>query len=62
MRCREDDPAVYLRLVASLAPKKLDVDQTLTLVDYLTALAAEHARDAAEGAEEVVSEPAAIRH
>ena len=33
-RCRMDDPAAYLRLVASLAPKNIAVEGGVTLLDY----------------------------
>jgi hypothetical protein len=58
-RCRMDDPAAYLRLVASLEPEKVNVGGEVTLLDYCAALAAEDA-EAALGEEE--DEPAPVRH
>ena len=45
-RCREGDPAAYLRLVASLVPKTVNVDREVTLLDYFAALAAEESDEA----------------
>ncbi len=36
-RCRMDDPAAYLRLVASLAPKNVAVDDGVGLLDFFAA-------------------------
>ncbi len=58
-RCRNDDPAAYLRLVASLAPKNVAVDDGVGLLDLFAILAARDA-DRADGEEE--DEPEAVRH
>ncbi len=58
-RCRNDDPSAYLRLVASLAPKNVAVDDGVSLLDFFAVLAARDA-DRADGEEE--DEPEAVRH
>lgn len=58
-RCRMDDPAAYLRLVASLAPKNVAVDDGVGLLDFFAVLAA---RDAARADGEEEDEPEAVRH
>ena len=57
-RCRNDDPAAYLRLIASLAPKKVNVDGGITLLDYFAALAVHDAEDA----DNLEDEPDSARH
>ncbi len=58
-RCRMDDPAAYLRLVASLAPKNVTVDDGVSLLDFFEAL---EDRDAARADGEEKDEPAPVRH
>ncbi len=58
-RCRDDDPAAYLRLVASLAPKNVAVDDGVSLLDFFAVIAA---RDAARADGEEEDEPEAVRH
>ena len=58
-RCRNDDAAAYLRLVASLAPRNVAVDDGVSLLDFFEALAA---RDAARADDEEEDEPAPVRH
>ncbi len=58
-RCREEDPAAYLRLVASLAPKNVAVDDGVSLLDFFAVIADRDA-DRADGGEE--DEPAPVRH
>ncbi len=54
-RCRNDDPAAYLRLVASLAPKNVAVEGGITLLNYFAALAERDSDD-------LEDEPAPVRH
>ena len=56
-RCREDDPAAYLRLVASLVPKKVNVDREVTLLECLTEFNARDAENAATADLEEEVEP-----
>ena len=56
---RVDDPAAYLRLVASLAPKNVTVDDGVSLLDFFEAL---EDRDAARADGEEEDEPAPVRH
>ena len=58
-RCGEEDPAAYLRLVASLAPKNVAVNDGVSLLDFFAVLAA---RDAARADREEEDEPEAVRH
>ncbi len=54
-RCRNDDPAAYLRLVVSHAPKNVAVEGGVTLLDYFAALAERDSDD-------LEDEPAPVRH
>ena len=58
-RCRNDDPAAYLRLVASLAPKNVAVDDGVSLLDFFAVIAAGDA-DRTDGDEE--DKPEDVRH
>ncbi len=53
--CRMDDPAAYLRLVVSLAPKNVAVDDGVSLLEFFAVLA-ERVSDDLE------DEPAPVRH
>ena len=63
VRLCENEPGQYVRLIAGLLPKKVDVDSTVTLVDLLTGFDLDAGdADGIGEAEPVEDETPPVRH